>query len=259
LKFRRVKAGETILEFGKTNRQLFVIQSGHVAMLASKNQEPTLSLEAGDSFGLMGIIYPEPRKTSMQAISECGLYVLDKRDFDALLPNYPVIAEAVRKMASERLVLARLRQTPKSNRASSRLHELLEKNKQQAHARLSGSTNQLQRKSVDHHAHRITYNEIEQNVIHEAHKEGLECFELHVTLSALARMKSARVALIVSALDQMGTLIRTDPGPEEILKEAFQNEVILTLLTECKKQQILEDLASISDIRNVEVLSVSFA
>lgn len=258
LKFRRFKAGELIIEAGQNNKQFFVIQSGQVAMLSAQEKEPTLTLEAGDSFGLMGLIYPEPRKTTMQALSECGLYILDKRDFDTLIVSYPEVTAAVRKLASERLVLARLRQTPKSSRASSRLQALLEKNKQQAHDRLSGSTPQLVRKTVDHQAHSITYTEIEQRVIDEAQKSGLACFELHITLSAMARMKVARVALIVSVLDQMGTLIRTDPSPEEILKESFQNEVILTILTDCAKEQVLEDLSAISDIRYVEVLSIQF-
>ncbi|HEY9842778.1 MAG TPA: cyclic nucleotide-binding domain-containing protein, partial [Candidatus Obscuribacterales bacterium] len=255
LHFRRFRDGEAILRKGQLGHCFFVLQAGHAEVLAGSSDEPTLVLEPGDSFGFMAIIFREPNKATIQAKGECGFYVLEKRDFEQLLPHYPEIEKQVRRMASERLVMVRLKQTPKSQEAASRLKSLIATHKERAHERLSRGTRPLQ-PPAEHQQHRLAYTEIERHVIDAAASEGLGCLEVHITLRQHARMKSARVALIASLLDRFGTIIRTDPAPDQIMQDQFENEIILTLLTQTTSEQIREDLGAVSDVQGINVFSV---
>ncbi|MGV3524168.1 MAG: cyclic nucleotide-binding domain-containing protein [Candidatus Sericytochromatia bacterium] len=257
LHFRSYKAGELIVKRGQMGHSLFVLQSGKVEVL-NAHDEPTLLLEQGDSFGLMGIIFKEPRKASIRCHEDCGVYILDKRDFDPVVERYPTIAAAVKKMASERFVLSKLRQTPKSHAAASRLQVLIDAQKERTQARLAELTAPLRKwTEPDHSSHRLHYSEIERHVIESARAEGLNCLELHITLRRDTRMKAARVALIASVLDRIGTLIRTEPSPEAILDEQIDREVMLALLTAMDPSQVTEEVCTLSDVQNVALFEIA--
>lgn len=256
LHFRRYKAGDVILRKGQLGHSFFVLQSGRVEVLAGSSDEPSLLLEPGDSFGFMGIIYREPRKNTMRALDECGVYVLEKKDFDALLPQYPEIEKAVQKLAAERLVVARLKTTPKSQQAASRLESLIASHRERAQDRLARQSQPTVTRPESHTPHRLSYNEIEQHVIAAAANEGVNCLELHIVLRRSARMKAARVALIVSMLDRAGSIIRTEPTPDLIMQDAIEQEVILTLLSAADPGQIREDISAVSDVESVAILHI---
>ena len=257
LHFRRYRDGETIQRKGQPGHSFFVLQAGKAAVLGAQD-EPEMVLEPGDSFGFMGLIFREPIRSTIQAIGDCGVYVLEKKDFDQLLPGHADIAQEVQRLAAERLVVARLRQTPKSQEAASRLKSLIAAHKERAQDRLSKISGPARpaTEPAAHVGHRITYTEIERHVMAAAADEGLRCLELHITLRKHARMKAARVALLVSLLDRIGTIIRTEPAPEKIMEEELADEVILSLLTATAPRQVQEELTSVSDVEGVEVFSV---
>lgn len=255
LHYRRFRDGEIIQRKGQPGHSFFVLQAGKAALLAGQSDQPEVIYEPGDSFGFGGLIYREPVRSTVQAIGDCGVYVLEKKDFDTLLPQHAEMAEEVQRLAAERLVVARLRQTPKSQEAASRLQSLIAAHKQRAIERLNQSAPPGPA-PVAHGSHRLAYTDIERHVMSAALEEGLRCLELHITLRRHARMKAARVALLVSLLDRIGTVIRTEPAPDLILAEQFEDEVILSLLTDTKPRAVQEELCAISDVESVDVFSV---
>lgn len=261
LHYRRYAAGEAIMRRGQPGHSFFVLQSGKAEVL-SEQETPTLVIEPGESFGFSGLVYREPIKSTVRALEECGVYVLEKKDFDVFIQAYPAIEQTISQLAQERLVLSRLRQTPKSQQAASRLQTLINAHKERAHQRLARLGNPAlvgdtaEDTATEHRSHRLAYSELERRVMAAAAQEGLNSLELHISLRRDARMKAARVALIASLLDRVGTIIRTDPLPELIMKEQLENEVILTLLTKVSPEQLRDDISAISDVVAVNVLGV---
>ena len=255
------RARRKALGRGRMSRLVEQAQSGKAEVL-SEQETPTLVIEPGESFGFSGLVYREPIKSTVRALEECGVYVLEKKDFDVFIQAYPAIEQTISQLAQERLVLSRLRQTPKSQQAASRLQTLINAHKERAHQRLARLGNPAlvgdtaEDTATEHRSHRLAYSELERRVMAAAAQEGLNSLELHISLRRDARMKAARVALIASLLDRVGTIIRTDPLPELIMKEQLENEVILTLLTKVSPEQLRDDISAISDVVAVNVLGV---
>lgn len=285
MRYKRFAADSVILPRGHMNKHLYVLQSGEAKVYAASD-EPPLALKAGDYFGLTGLIYPEPRKSDIKALSECGTYVLEKRHFDDIIQDYPEILARVKEQAQKRLVLVKLRQTPKSNQAQDRLKALLNKQRAAAQARLAHVRPEESQESIaaqamsphedapsattehsvcdvnaqsPHLEHRLDYTDIERKVMQEATKVGQSTLEIHVQFKSGARMKLARVSLLVSMMNRLGTLIRTHPEPEKITSGDFEDELIFSLITEHPKEELYEDLSTLSDISSVYIFDVLVA
>ncbi|MBT9547036.1 MAG: cyclic nucleotide-binding domain-containing protein [Candidatus Sericytochromatia bacterium] len=257
LHMHHFRPGELILQEGKLGRSMFFILNGQVELISSTEAGPTMLLEAGDSFGYMGIIFTEPRKSTVRARTACTVCELEKKELDVLLEHYPAMAKHRQSLAQERLVVAKLKKTPSSAGAASRLQSLIAEHKQRAQASLHTSSGpQRNMAQGEKQAHRLQYTEIETRLIALAESEKLTCLELIVTLSRTTRMKAARVALIVHVLDKLGTLIKTAPSPEDILAEKIGYEVIFALLTAATPEQVVEDLSAIVEVEGVSVLPV---
>ncbi len=276
MRFKRFAEGSAILHKGHMNKWLFVLQSGEAQVL-SEAGEPPLPLKAGDYFGLTSLIYPEPRKSDIQAVTECGVYMLDKRHFDDIVSDYPALLSKVQQEAEKRLVVVKLRQTPKSTQAQDRLAALLNKQRAAAQARLASihpaeAPVQAENPASEagpnvcdvaaqhgHYEHRLNYTEIEQRVMQEAAKVGQNTLEIHIQFKAQTRMKLARVSLLVSMMNRLGTLIRTHPEPEKITAGDFDDELIFSLLTDHPKEELYEDLSTLSDISSVYIFDILVA
>ncbi len=263
LKFRSFNAKAEIVEQGKALKSMYFIQSGEVDLLAEKAGEPVVSLKAGESFGLMGIVFVEPRAASIQAKTECGLYELEKKLFDKLLENYPEIEARVHKLAAERLVVSKLKQGQNSEKTQARFQEVLAAQK----AKFAGATAKaenspapavqatVQRASFK--PKRPDYSEAQRHLIHEAIKQNLHCFEVHVFLNITCIMKGARAYLILMVLEKLGSLIYSQPSLEEIQAEQAKGlEVIVTLSTSHSLEQIIEDASQIAEVNKVEVIAL---
>jgi CPA1 family monovalent cation:H+ antiporter len=83
---RTVLAGERIIGQGERGTSLFLIARGVVAVLVAQNEAPqrVATLHAGEFFGEMALLTAEPRAATVQAVSDCQLYELTKRDVDSV-------------------------------------------------------------------------------------------------------------------------------------------------------------------------------
>lgn len=266
LKFRDFQPGSLIVEKGKPLKSMFFIQTGSVEMLSEKEGEAVIELKAGESFGLMGIVFVEPRQSSIRAKTFCGLYELEKKPFDKLVEHYPEIEAKISKMASERLVIAKIKQGQTAEKTQARFQEVLAMQKARfanAHAKSGDTPAPSVRPSTQagstqlgsFRAHRPQYTEAEKHLIHEALAQGQQCYEMHVFIHLTCRMKGARAFLVMMVLEKHGSLLYSQPTLEDIQAEKPVNsEVIVTLATHTPLEQLIEDASMIAEIDKVEAI-----
>ncbi len=95
LKAKSLKDGEIVFEEGTTGDSLYFIASGHVRISKkmAKNVSKDLAiLGAGDSFGEMAVIEPQPRSARASASGEASLFELGRDDLNRWLKSNPELA-----------------------------------------------------------------------------------------------------------------------------------------------------------------------
>lgn len=89
---RTILAGTAIIRQDEKGSSLYLIARGVVAVLVARGGgEPdrVASLGAGEFFGERALLTAEPRNATVQAVTDCQLYELMKRDVDALRAGHP--------------------------------------------------------------------------------------------------------------------------------------------------------------------------
>lgn len=102
---RTVLAGRTIIRQGKSGTSLFLIARGVVAVLVAVDGEPSrrvATLHAGDFFGEIALLTAERRSATVQAVTDCQLYELSRRDVEAAAATMPGVKEALERASRER-------------------------------------------------------------------------------------------------------------------------------------------------------------
>ena len=92
---RKVAAGQALFMAGQPARQLYAVVSGQVKAVATAGdgREMVLRLfDPGDVFGEIALLHGGTRTATVVAAVDSELFVLDRRDFVALLRSRPDIA-----------------------------------------------------------------------------------------------------------------------------------------------------------------------
>jgi len=98
--------GEFIIKQGDNTTELYVIESGEVSVLASRDDETAIEvtrLRDGDFFGEMAALTGETRRASVQATKECTLLVLNKSALSELFERSPESAAHVSQIVTARM------------------------------------------------------------------------------------------------------------------------------------------------------------
>lgn len=270
LKYHEFHPNTLIVEKGKPLKSMFLIQSGVVEVFSEKAGEPVTDMSAGESFGMMGIVYVEPRQADIRAKTHCGVFELEKKHFDRLVENYPEIEAQITRLASERLAVARIKQGQTEEKTKARFQEVLAMQKARfasAHAKVSEtrpSSGEPAAPAIKaklarpgFRPRRITYSDAQKQLIHEALDQGQQCLEVHIFLHLTSMMKGARAFLLIMVLERLGQIIHSTPTLEDIKAEKSTGaEVIITLATQHARDQVLEDAASVAEVDRVEVLAL---
>lgn len=101
---RTVNAGDVVVREGEAGRTLFLIARGVVRVVkeGSVERESVATLMAGDFFGEMAVIRESKRSATVEAVSNCLLYELDRDALFRLFERYPAIRERVERAERER-------------------------------------------------------------------------------------------------------------------------------------------------------------
>jgi SulP family sulfate permease len=110
LRQRAFKAGEAIFNLGDAGDELLLIRSGTVRIelpLAGGQRRHISSFGRGDFFGEMAFLDNQPRSANAVASDDTELFVLSRRDFDALVHEHRMLVinllEGLAKVLADRL------------------------------------------------------------------------------------------------------------------------------------------------------------
>ena len=105
---RGVKRGATIFDKGDPGTTLFAVHSGTVKIGAPSpdGREAVLNLmREGEIFGEIALLDGRPRTAGAVAMTDCELMVIERRDFVALVHEYPEVALKLIEVLCARLRL----------------------------------------------------------------------------------------------------------------------------------------------------------
>lgn len=94
-----------IITEGEEARAMYWIIRGSVGIVSRDGESVHAELGPGAFFGEIGILFDCPRTASVQAREKCVLAVLTAGALNEVLPSYPVIEQAIRDEAQERLAV----------------------------------------------------------------------------------------------------------------------------------------------------------
>jgi CRP-like cAMP-binding protein len=94
---RQYLPGDYIILENETGREMFFIKSGRAEVLVGGLRKVVHAFDAGDFFGEIAVMLPVRRTATVCADDYCELMVLTKAALDAVMHEYPVSAEVVRK------------------------------------------------------------------------------------------------------------------------------------------------------------------
>ncbi|HWR39014.1 MAG TPA: chemotaxis protein CheA [Patescibacteria group bacterium] len=94
----------------------------------------------------------------------------------------------------------------------------------------------------------------EMDDVKDAHNKGLRGYEVQVSLREGCLLKSARAYMVMSALDELGDIIKSVPSVEELEKENFENSFQAIIVTDHEPEKLEATVLSISEIEKAVVL-----
>mgnify|MGYP002344165125 CR=1 FL=1 len=100
-------------------------------------------------------------------------------------------------------------------------------------------------------------NEYDINVIQQATDKGFDAYHIKIELSKDTLLKSARAFLIFKNLEDLGEIIKSVPGTEDIENEDFDFEIDLVFLSTKDKDEIYNILMNISEVDQVIIDNVN--
>lgn len=104
LRSRTLNAGDAVIRQGEEGDSLFLIARGVVRVSREQDgsTQDLASLMAGDFFGEMALLHPEPRVATVRAVTPCALYELRREDLEETMAAYPAIRERLEETDRKR-------------------------------------------------------------------------------------------------------------------------------------------------------------
>jgi len=100
------KKGETIYQEGSGPSAFYCVVLGRVVIYTQDPQGSKMILEylhRGKYFGIISLLTDEPHSVTAQALNDCLLLIIQRRDFDIILKKIPRLAIDLSRMLSRRL------------------------------------------------------------------------------------------------------------------------------------------------------------
>lgn len=105
----------------------------------------------------------------------------------------------------------------------------------------------------------MDWNEYDQEVIAQSVESGMQAYTVKVTLEENAMLKAARAYMVFEALEADGHVIKSVPEASDIEAERFDNEFTAAVVTTAAKEDLINRVASISEIKTVVAEEVEMA
>ena len=99
----------------------------------------------------------------------------------------------------------------------------------------------------------LIMDQYQSTVIAQAEEQGFRAYQLTIRLSESCMLKAARVYMVFDNLEQIGEIIKTVPGTEELEAEQFGSEFFFLLLTQKELEEVRNNILSVAEVESVEV------
>ncbi|WP_196594669.1 chemotaxis protein CheA [Pectinatus sottacetonis] len=99
----------------------------------------------------------------------------------------------------------------------------------------------------------IDLTDIDMDLIENAKKSGLRALHVKIELADTCVLKAVRAYMVMSALDEIGEVIKSIPAAEDLEQEKFDYTFDLVLLTGEEETKVESVIERISEIKNVTV------
>ena len=104
---------------------------------------------------------------------------------------------------------------------------------------------------------KMTYDEFERTVIEQSKEQGFSTFEISISLREDCLLKAARVYMVFGVLEELGEIIKSTPPVEQLEEEQFDQKFTITIVTKETSMEIENKVMKVSEVENVEVLSIT--
>jgi len=96
--------------------------------------------------------------------------------------------------------------------------------------------------------HAFTYADHEKHAIKEAVAEGQHAYGVTVYIQETCLLKAARAFLVFKTLEELGTIIKSEPSVQDIEDEKFELDFSLVLLTKESAEKVKQAILSVSEV-----------
>lgn len=115
---------------------------------------------------------------------------------------------------------------------------------------------------VEHKSKELSsyYNAVEKRMVNSAKQKGQEVVEFHVELMDNVQMKSVRAGLIMMEVEQLGTVFKSFPPPEDLMADRFGKNLIIAAMLDRTEigPEIQNKLRNIAEVVGVELIRPAF-
>ena len=98
--------------------------------------------------------------------------------------------------------------------------------------------------------------EHERHVVAEAYNEGESVFGMTVYIQEACILKSARAFLVFKALEEQGTIIKSQPYVQDIEDEKFDFDFSLIFITKLSLEEVKARVLNVSEIKDVVIEAI---
>ncbi len=95
-------AGVKVCGEGEVGDSLYLIQKGRVQITKNGWDRPVATLEEGDFFGEMSLLFGEPRSATAVVLDASVIFCLSAEDFHRLVKKSPDMTRTLRRLAESR-------------------------------------------------------------------------------------------------------------------------------------------------------------
>lgn len=104
----------------------------------------------------------------------------------------------------------------------------------------------------------LAVGEVEEAVMREAELRGFQCFRVAIDVDQDCQMKNVRAFLIFETLQQIGEIIKSEPGSEDIQEGKYGTGFQVLLVTKEDADRVKNLLITISEVVGADIEGVVF-
>jgi hypothetical protein len=87
---------------GELGKEIFFVSRGKLEISSNDGKNTHGTLESGDYFGDISLLFGEKRTASVKSLTFCEIFILEKTDFNKIKEEYPEFKEVLKKASSNK-------------------------------------------------------------------------------------------------------------------------------------------------------------